>query len=293
MSKEGAIKPQPRLAGLIGLACLTLGEAVAAEKVAGTLSVRDVLTMPGRPVMIEATLVQDSLLRQSGIGGELVEFLVGGKKAGTSMTGGDGRARLQYTPHMRGNQTVTAKLAESKRVQSPEAAGTLFVWERRRPVLLVELAALTEPAKDPVVAIPPLAGKLTGQSSPNPLPEAADELKRLVDFFFNVTYVSRAGSIVMSTTEAQREWLRQHRFPSGLLVDIKADKAALAALIEELRDQGWDNLRSGVGRTKDFADVLVEHRIAVVIVPEPERGELPKKAQVAKGWKEVRKKLQG
>ncbi len=292
MSKEGAIKLRPRLAGLIGLACLTLGEALAGEKVAGTLSVRDGLTMPGRPVMIEATLVQDTLLRQAGIGGELVEFLVGGKKAGTSMTGGDGRARLQYTPHMRGNQTVTAKLAESKRVQSPEAAGTLFVWERRRPVLLVEFAALTEPAKNPVVAIPPLAGKLTGQPSPTPLPEAADELKRLADFFFNVTYVSRTG-VAMSTTEAQREWLRQHSFPSGFLVDIKPDKAALGTVIEELRDQGWDNLKSGVGRTKDFADVLVEHRIMVVIVPEPERGDLPKKAQVAKGWKEVRKKLQG
>src|SRR5262245_45924226 len=94
-SKGGAVKLRPRLAGLISLACLTLGEALAGERVAGILSVRDALTMPGRPVMIEAILVQDSLLRQSGIGGELVEFLVGGKKAGTSMTGGDGRARLQ------------------------------------------------------------------------------------------------------------------------------------------------------------------------------------------------------
>ena len=73
---------------------------------------------------------------------------------------------------------------------------------------------------------------------------------------------------------------------------ILPGEAALAEKIEDMRNQGWDNLKAGVGRTKEFAEVLVAHRMQVIIVPEPDRGELPKKVRVAKDWKEVRRKLQ-
>jgi hypothetical protein len=49
-------------------------------------------------------------------------------------------------------------------------------------------------------------------------------------------------------------------------------------------------VKAGIGRTSDFAEDLVAQRLDVVIVPEPERGQLPKKAQVARSWKDVRKK---
>ncbi|MGH7233235.1 MAG: hypothetical protein ACREJU_18030 [Nitrospiraceae bacterium] len=293
MSKERTASVCSAIARLAGLACLMLGEALAADKIAGTLAVRDALTMPGRPVMIEASLVQDSLLKPLGIGGEVVEFLVGGKKAGTAMTGGDGRARFEYTPHMRGNLKLTVRLGASTRVQSSEATATLFAWERRRPILLVEFPALTEPVKHLMVPAPSLPGLGGLSDSPIPLPDAAQELKRLTDFFFNVTYISRTGSQDTVKMEELRRWLEQQGFPSGVLTTIGPGKEALVTLIEDLRGQGWDNVKSGVGRTKEFADVLVEQRIEVVIVPEPERGELPKKAQVAKGWKDVRKKIQG
>ena len=54
-------------------------EADAAGKVAGTLSLRDALTAPGRPVMIEARLVRAGILGQTGLGGEQLEFTVEGK----------------------------------------------------------------------------------------------------------------------------------------------------------------------------------------------------------------------
>ena len=44
-----------------------LEEADAAGKVAGTLSLRDALTAPGRPVMIEARLVRAGVLGQTGL----------------------------------------------------------------------------------------------------------------------------------------------------------------------------------------------------------------------------------
>ena len=108
----------------------------AADKITGTLVVRDALTMPGRPVMIQARLVHERLLQQAGIGGEQIEFAVAGKKVGTAMTGGDGRAFLEYTPRMPGNRGITVKLISNKRVESPEATATLACWERRRPILL-------------------------------------------------------------------------------------------------------------------------------------------------------------
>jgi hypothetical protein len=61
-------------------------------------------------------------------------------------------------------------------------------------------------------------------------------------------------------------------------------------MIDGLRVDGWDNVKAGIGRTREFAEALVGLRLDVVIVPELERESLPKKAQAAKSWKEVRKK---
>jgi hypothetical protein len=87
-----------------------------------------------------------------------------------------------------------------------------------------------------------------------------------------------------------RQWLHTHRFPPGPIVAIGTGEGALTTMIERLRADGWDNVKAGIGRTSDFAEGLVAQRLDVVIVPEPERGPLPKKAQVAKSWKDVRKK---
>lgn len=277
------------------LLCLTVSiaqNALAAEKISVKLSVQDALTVPGRPVMIKARLVQDSFLNRVGVGGEQLEFLVGGKPIGTAMTGGDGRALLEYTPRMRGNQPVTVRVAGSKRVQSAEASGIVASWERRRPILLVEVAALQEERKTPVLPLPSLPGITSSPSPSAPEPGAAEELKRLTDFYFNVIYLSRSGGPEIGADEDVRTWLRQHGFPSGLSMTILPGEAALAEKIEDMRNQGWDNLKAGVGRTKEFAEVLVAHRMQVIIVPEPDRGELPKKVRVAKDWKEVRRKLQ-
>ena len=277
---------------VMSLASMAFGEAQAVEKVTGKLSTGDALTMPGRPVLMEARLVSDGLLKQSGIGGELIEFFVRGKKIGAAMTGGDGRARFEYTPRMRGSEPVTVRQAESARVQASEATATLFVWERRRPILLVESGTLIEPAEVPLAPIPLPASKVGTLSSPAPQQHAVEELRRLTEYFFNVVYVFRAGLQNIGPDDFHK-WIRQHEFPSGLLVVTKPGKEAIAALIEDLKKQGWDNVKSGVGRTKEFVEALGEHRIEAVMVPEPDHGEVPKKVFVAKGWKDVRRKLQG
>jgi len=268
-----------------------LEEADAAGKVAGTLSLRDALTAPGRPVRIEARLVRAGILGQTGLGGEQLEFTVEGKKAGTAMTGGDGRAFLEYTPRRRGHYAVKVRLPQSQRVESSEASATVACWERRRPMLLVEFAALTEDTKAPLVPLPPLPLEFGRRDRPSPAPDAADELNRLARFYYNVIYLVGGGDGEIGDLGEVRAWLQDHKFPVGFSLTLPPGRAQLTPIIEDLRADGWDNLKAGIGRTRGFAEVLVAQRMEVVIVPEPDRGELPDKAQVAKNWKEVRAKL--
>ena len=260
----------------------------AAEKVTGKLFVPDALTRPDRQVKLEARLVKAGLFAHAGLGGEQIDFLVGGKKVGTALTGGDGRGFFEYTPRMRGNLGLIVRLVDSPRVNSVEGHGTLFSWERRRPILLVEVPSLMEDTKIPIVPLPPLSADKILALPSTPAPDAANELKRLTDFYFNLMYVTKHSG--PGESEELRQWLHKHGFPPGPIVAIQTGEGALTTMIESLRADGWDNVKAGIGRTREFADVLVAQRLDVVIVPEADRTQLPKKAQVAKSWKEVRKK---
>jgi hypothetical protein len=260
----------------------------AAEKVTAKLFVPDALTRPDRQVKLEARLVKAGLFAHAGLGGEQIDFLVGGKKVGTALTGGDGRGFFEYTPRMRDNLSLIVRLVDSPRVNSVEGHGTLFSWERRRPILLVEVPSLMEDTKIPIVPLPPLSADKILALPSAPAPDAANELKRLTDFYFNLMYVTKHSGT--GESEELRQWLHKHGFPPGPIVAIQTGERALTTMIESLRTDGWDNVKAGIGRTREFADVLVAQRLDVVIVPEADRTQLPKKAQVAKSWKEVRKK---
>ena len=279
-------------AGLLALACWwsVLGQADAAGKVQGQLSVRDALMAPGKPARIEAKLVRSGP-GQPGLGGEPLELLVGGAKAVPAMTGGDGRAFFDATCRMRGTYVVTVRVAGSPRVESPEATGTLACWERRRPILLVDLAALAEAPKTPFGMSPGLSLPV-GHVAPEPIPEAAAELKRLTDYFYNVIYLSWSQSAVRPRESDARTWLQQAKFPTGLLVTATPGQTGLSEVLDRLKAEGWDNVKVGIGRTREFAETLVAHRIDTVILPAGSRDEeVPKKAHIIKNWMEIRKKL--
>ena len=274
---------------------LTGSSTHAAEKINGQLFVRDALVLPGQPARIEAVLTRSGLLgAQQGLGGEQLELVVEGKSVAKAMTGGDGRAFLDYTPKVRGNHDVTVKLAANPRVTSPDARAVLGAWERRRPILLVQVAALMQLEKPSSLPVPSIPLSLGQRELPAPAPDSADELKRLTQFFYNVVYVSwspKEAAGPSSDTTDVREWLAQHKFPSGLSMTVNPGEQALGTKIDQLRADGWTNVKAGIGRSKAFAEVLVAHRMDVVIVPEPDKGELPKKAKAVKGWKDIRKKL--
>jgi hypothetical protein len=266
----------------------------AAEKIDGLLSVRDVLALPGQPARIEAVLTRSGLAGKQGLGGEQVEVVVEGKPAGKAMTGGDGRAFLDYTPKVRGNHAIVVNLAPNPRVASPDARALLGAWERRRPILLVEVAALMQPQKMSPLPVPSMPIPLGQREDSSPAPDAADELKRLAQFFYNVIYVSwspKEAAGPFSDKTDVRDWLAQHKFPSGLSMALRPGEQALAAKIDQLRADGWTNVKAGIGKSRAFAEVLVAHRMEVVLVPEPDKGEVPKKTKTVKEWKDIRKKL--
>jgi len=282
-----------RRAGLFTILLLSTATTIlfAEEKIPGTLTVHDSLTSPNQPAIIEATLTWRGLLTETGLGGEPIELLVAGNVVATAMTGGDGRAFLSYTPKAKGAVPFTVRVGTTPRVAVTEAGANLAVWERRNPIMAVEMAALMEDvvAQGPTVTLP---GKEA--ESRRPMPDAAIELGKLSQFYYNLLYVvtqdKAMGSSDLVNAQA-RQWLKDQKFPVGHILVLPSDPEAFGAKLDEMHAAGWKTLKIGVGRTKEFVEAFLQRRLEAVMVPEPAKGESPRKAKVAKEWKEVRKKM--
>jgi hypothetical protein len=264
----------------------------AAEKIPGTLTVHDSLTSPNQQATIEATLTGRSLLTETGLGGEPIELLVAGNVVATAMTGGDGRAFLSYTPKAKGAVPFTVRVGTTPRVALAEAGANLAVWERRNPIMAVEMAALMEDVvgRGPIVTWP--GKEVEGR---RPMPDAANELGKLSQFYYNLLYYvvtqAKVGGSNDQVNAQARQWLKDQKFPVGHILVVPSDPEAFGAKIDEMHAAGWKTLKIGVGRTKAFAEAFLQRRLEAVMVPEPAKGDAPRKAKVAKEWKDVRKKM--
>ena len=126
------------------------------------------------------------------------------------------------------------------------------------------------------------------------MPDAAEELGKLTQFYYNVLYVvthNKAAGTNDQVNAQARQWLKEQKFPVGHIVVLPSNPEAFGAKLDELHAAGWTTLKIGVGRTKAFAEAFLQRRLDAVMVPEPAKGEAPRKAKVAKEWKDVRKKM--
>lgn len=126
------------------------------------------------------------------------------------------------------------------------------------------------------------------------MPDAADELRKLSQFYYNLLYVVTPGSDrtgAFKTTEQAQAWLKEHKFPPGHILALSNKPDAWGTKLDEMRAAGWVTLKVGIARSKPFAEAFIKRRLEAVMVPEPAKGEVPRKAKVAKTWKEVRKRL--
>ena len=260
----------------------------ADEKVAGRLIVEDVLARPGTHSMLKARLVQDGLLGITGLGGETIEFVVQEQRAGTALTGGDGWAFLEFKTYMRGNQKIVAKVEPSPRVNSVSGAGNFASWERRKPILLVDVVTLLKLKEKNGTSFPKLS-LFNSTNLGDPDEDAPDELTKLGAFYYNIIYLLR---VERGDAESLREWLKISKFPPGIARVIEPGPVKLLAFIEKIKKDGWDHIEAGIGQTKGFADTLVKNRIKVVIFPNPSKKvKYPRRAKIISAWKEVRKHL--
>jgi hypothetical protein len=248
----------------------------AADQTTAILLAKDALGTPNQVVTVEAKLLSKKQQGEEPAAGEPLELVQNGQVVATATTDVNGLARLPYRTKSRGHAALTVRVGAGSRL-SATASATVAAWERRTPLLAVELAALLD---DP--------------ASQNPIGDAAEELGKLAQFYYNVVYVvaetdGQADAFQLSART--REWLSTHKFPVGYVLVASAIDGALGKHIDELRSVGWTTLKVGVGRTKRFAEAFLERRLDAVVVPEPARGEVPRKAKIAKGWKDVRKKL--
>ena len=265
------------------------GLLFAAEKSSATILVRDALTAPGQPATVEAKLISKRLMLIAALGGEPLELALDGKVVATALTGGDGRAFFTYTPKAQGLAPVQVRIGNSPRVDRAESQANLAVWEKRQPILMIELSSLIE---EPMPSRVPAIG-IALESERKPMAEAVDELGKLTQFYYRVIYVvaSPTGVDGFQRSAEAREWLQRHKFPTGHVMVLPPDSQALGAKIDELHAAGWKTIKVGIGRSKAFAEAFLQRRLDAIMVPEPTKSEVPRKAKVAKDWKDVRRKL--
>ncbi len=266
---------------------------VAADRVAVEVIVADALARLGRTVRVESRLLHTGVLGPQGAGGERLGLAMGGEEVAGSLTGGDGVAFFELEPKRLGLVPMTVSVTGSSRVVDAAGEGWLAVWEKRRPLLLVESAVLFEPpAPDSGPIALPVPTPDLEISGRQPAPEAAEELNRLGKFFYNIVYVIPAGPRHGTQRRQLHQWLTAHHFPAGVVLPAPATLAGLNELVGQMKTDGWENVRAGVGRTAEFAQALVGQRLKTAIVGGDTKGDYPRKARLVSDWKAVRKHLQ-
>ena len=265
-----------------------LSTGVGSEERAIELYVTDALTFPSRPVQLQARLTEHRPEGDQGIPEEPVEFFLQGRALGKATTDSQGWARLEFAPQMRGNLELRARWATAAKAEVVEGRGVLLSWERRRPILLIDLAVLVEGELDPEPPPPELFPD-PGLILAEPHTAAPAELSKLSKFYYNLVYVDQTGK---GRLEAIQSWLRKQQFPPGMIRIFPKTATSLDDLLLALKEEGWENISGGIGQTADFAEALVKNRLQAIILPRSDSEQrFPRRAIILNDWSRVRRHL--
>lgn len=259
----------------------------AAENISVSIAAKDALVMPNHPVSIEAKIIPNNPTSPPDFAGEPFELVRQGVVVATSTSKSDGTVSFEFIPKARETVGLTVRPAAGSRLAPVEASLTLAAWERRRPILTVEFASLVAASSMDEIT-------LSRDAVWEPMPDAAEELDKVTQYYYNVVYVvtnRHDPSQALVIGARIRQWLKDHRFPAGYVLVLPSEADQLGAMLDKFHGAGWTAMKTGVGRTKAFADAFLQRRLEAVMVPEPAKGEAPRKAKIAKEWKEIRKKL--
>ena len=239
-------------------------------------------------MQLQARLTEQRPEGEQGMAKEPVEFFIQGRALGKVTTDSEGWARLEFAPKMRGNLELRARWATAAKAEVVEGHGVLLSWERRRPILLIDLAVLVEGELDtepPPPELFPDPGLILGE----PHAAAPAELSKLSKFYYNLVYLDQTGR---GRLEAIQSWLRKQQFPPGMIRILPKTATSLHDLLLTLKEEGWENISGGIGQTADFAEALVKNRLQTIILPRPDTDErFPRRAIILNDWSRVRRHL--
>ncbi|HEY5648109.1 MAG TPA: hypothetical protein VLB09_04935 [Nitrospiria bacterium] len=212
----------------------------------------DQLAKPGEDLHLQVRLVTGGLaFFQRPISGERIDFLVGDEVMGQSLSGGNGLAVRRYKPETNGLQIVTVRLAGGGAYQAEPADIMVSVIPPETPILLVHLSSTKVPEEPPAVPF-----------SPSPTSDA------MVGSIETLEILSENHQLVYLETGTERRlpgsrgWLVDQGFPDAPLFTWSLSgppenrKEAFLEKIEELKAEGWRNIRGLVTRFPGEADAV-------------------------------------
>lgn len=274
--------------GALAGICVALPAVVRSEERSVALYVTDALTFPSKPVQLQARLTEQGPEGEQGMAKEPMEFFLQGRALGLATTDSQGWARLEFAPQMRGNLELRVRWATAAKAEVVEGRGVVLSWERRRPILLIDLAVLVEgelETEPPPPELLPDPGLILGE----PHVAAPAELRKLSKFYYNLAYVDQTGK---GRLEAIQSWLRKQQFPPGMIRIVPQTATSLHDLLVTLKEEGWENISGGIGQTTDFAEALVKNRLQAIILPRSDTDDrFPRRAIILNDWSRVRRHL--
>ena len=177
----------------------------------------DAVTPVNKPIKLQA-LTKGRFFSE---GGKLVEFYIDEKHIGTTLSGGDGYAFLQYTPQSKGLKKIKLKLAE----QSDKAL--LLVTNKKDRIILIAIeAGLFE---SPLSFKPAKGAK-----------EAIDAISKK----YRIIYLTSLIGITQS-----KKWLKQNKLHESIVFSWTGNN-----IIEDLREKEI-NIFAIIGSPEMLADI--------------------------------------
>jgi hypothetical protein len=245
--------------------------------------VQDTLAVPGRTVLLEARLIsRGSPFMHGPLTGERLEFFVKGKSVGVALTDGNGLAAREFKPRQAGRYPVTVRLRETAQYESSEGTGLVSVDARRRPLLIVEVEAVQEPARS-------TRNPFEKQGSPELLPDAAEVLNRWVATY-HLIYIRSADLLARPQ---MLDWLRDQKLPEAPLFMLAHPHRQLEAWLAQLKEEGWRTAHA-VTRDPLHADLYREHGARPILLMDPDEADEPNDVEALKAtdWKQIQKQIQ-
>lgn len=226
---------------------LLISICVLAQGANAAIVVDDEVAVVGESV----TLSAQTKGKLFSAGGELVEFLVGGKNIGKTLSGGDGAAYKRFTPSKAALHRIT--------VRSPKESGqgSLLVLAKGARLVLIDAEG----------------GLMEGRFTRRPRPESQEAIRTIAKRF-PVVFLQTG----MLGRHDLREWLTDHGFIGAPVVSWNDGKALSALIGKGLRIRAVIGASDVVARARGQAQLLLSF-------------DESEKAQEVRSWEEIAGKL--